>query len=198
MKCTNFFSKYMELEAQEYRELAAAVKAHGGEYVFFDCNQDDADDKWNEADDNDGIPIVNGCYQFMDTDGDIYITRVSLDESGYPQIFGFRSDYGCPSDEDRLYNIQFGYIENIIREIPETEGVHDVRELPKLDSMPVLTLSRDDLEYQGYDPNISDDKFMALGHSVAKYLDMNDFWVSLQYACDYHEVPLLKEQNDEK
>ncbi len=29
-----FHSKYKELEAQEYRELAAAVKAHGGEYVF--------------------------------------------------------------------------------------------------------------------------------------------------------------------
>ena len=188
----------MELEAQEHRELTAAIKAHGGEYVFFDCNKDDVDDKWNEANDADDMPIVTGYHQLMDKADRFYITRVSLDESGNPVIFGFRSDYGRPSDEDMLYNIQFGYIEDIIREIPETEGVHDVRELPKLNSMPVLTLSREDLWYRGYDPNIPDDKFMALGESVSKYLNYDDFWGSLEYACGHHEIPLLKEQNDEK
>ena len=124
MKCTYFHSKYKELEAQEYRELAAAVKAHGGEYVFFDCDQDDADDKWREADGHDDIPVVNGCHQWMDKDDSFYVTRVSLDESGNPQIFGFRDEYGCPSDEDRLYNIQFGYLDNIITEIPERSEEH--------------------------------------------------------------------------
>lgn len=197
MKCTYFHSKYKELEAQEYRELAAAVKAHGGEYVFFDCDQDDADDKWREADGHDDIPVVNGCHQWMDKDDSFYVTRVSLDESGNPQIFGFRDEYGYPSDEDRLYNIQFGYLDNIITEIPETQEVHDVRELPKLNSMPVLVLSREDLEVKGYDPDMTDDEFFTLGNSVAKHLDMEDFWLSLEYACDYLGVKRLNETDDE-
>ena len=129
-----FHSKYKELEAQEYRELAAAVKAHGGEYVFSIAIK-------MTLMINGAKPMAMMTFQSSMVvisgwkDDSFYVTRVSLDESGNPQIFGFRDEYGCPSDEDRLYNIQFGYLDNIITEIPETQEVHDVRELPKLNSM---------------------------------------------------------------
>ncbi len=63
--------------------------------------------------------------------------------------------------------------------------------------MPVLVLSREDLEVKGYDPDMTDDEFFTLGNSVAKHLDMEDFWLSLEYACDYLGVKRLNETDDE-
>lgn len=63
--------------------------------------------------------------------------------------------------------------------------------------MPVLVLSREDLEVKGYDPGMTDDEFFTLGNSVAKHLDMDDFWLALEYACDYLGVKRLSETDDE-
>lgn len=185
MQCTYFHKKYKDLEAQELRELAAAVKAHGGEYIFVDCSSADADEEWFNREDKDEVPLVLGAYQYMDRDEYFYISRVKLREDGTPRIYGFRDEYGDPSDETLLDTIHFGYINEIISAIPDTDEVHDVRELPPISFLPVLSLSRDDVETIGFDPEMDDDTFTRLANSVSKHLDIDDFWLSLEYAAEH-------------
>lgn len=195
MKCTNFYKKYKELEAQEYQELAVAVKAHGGKYVFFDCSQESADDKWYELEDKNQIPTIYGSYQWMDENERYYVTRVELNKYGHPIIYGFRNEFGCPSDEDNIYNVEFGYLNNIILEIPETENMADAS-TPTINSLPVLVLSRGDVEAVGFNPNMSDYDFQCLASTMSKALDMDDFWLSLKYACGHVGIDPLNIEDD--
>lgn len=195
MQCTNFYKKYKELEAQEYQELAVAVKAHGREYVFFDCNQNDANERWDKLENQDIIPTIYGSYEWMDENERYYVTRVKLNESDTPVIYGFRYEFGCPSDENRIYNVEFGYLDNIILEIPETENTTDVS-TPTINSLPVLVLSRGDVEAVGFNPNISDYDFQCLASAMSKALDMDDFWLSLKYACEHVGIDPLNIEDD--
>lgn len=123
MKHTNYHQAYRNLDNLERQELIAAVKAHGGEYVFID--EDDED--WSEKD----FPIVIASFKYSDEQSDYNVSRVTVDENGYLTIYGFRKDCDCPSDEGELYYIEFGHIGNITDYIPETEDVKDVSISPK-------------------------------------------------------------------
>lgn len=201
MKHSNFYKKYKDIEAQEFRELAAALQAHGGEYVFFDCDAEDAEEKWHDKDNYDDIPSLYGGYSWMDTSERYLVTRVKRTEEGGVKIYGFRDEFGSPMDEDVIDIIEYGYIEYILDAIPETDEIHDVRELPKLEFVPVLSLSRDDVETIGFNPNLTDDELMGLGHAVSKRLEngfMEDFWISLEDACETIGYKRIKKDEDEE
>lgn len=198
MKHSNFYQKYKDVEAQEYRELQAALKAHGGEYIFFDCDAENAEELWDEKDDRDDIPAIYGGFGYMDNSERYYVTRVKQHEHGIG-IYGFREEYGSPMDEDRIDIIEYGYIEEILDAIPDTDEVHDVTELTPLDFVPVLSLSRDDVETIGFNPDLTDDQLMGLGHAVSKRLEnyMEDFWISLEDACETIGYERIKKDDDE-
>lgn len=200
MKHSNFYKKYKDVEAQEFRELSAALQAHGGEYVFFDCDADDAEENWHNKEDYEDIPSLYGGYSWMDTSERYLVTRVKLTEEGNVKIYGFRDEFGSPIDEDVIDIIEYGYIEYILDAIPETVEVHDVRELSKVDYVPVLNLSRDDVETVGFNPDLTDDQLVGLGYAVGKRMEnfMEDFWIALEDACEtigYERIN--KEENDE-
>lgn len=198
MQHTNFTAKYKELEAQERRELAAAIKAHGGEYVFFDCSADDAESKWLETD-ADSLPTVYGAFQWFDESTRFYVTRISIGDDGIPRVYGFHEDFRWPNEEDLIYTIDAGYIGELLDWIPETENMHDVRELPCVTSVPVLTVSRNDVETIGFNPDLTDDELMGLGYAVGKRMEafMDDYWIALEDACETIGYERIKKDDDE-
>ena len=108
MKCTNFEKLYQPIYEMEKAELIAAVKAHGGKYVFSEYE----------------MPIINGYAHYGDYPADIAITSVSFDGQVL-EIIGH--EMGCGNDE--LVDadcIAFGHIQYIIGAIPETDEVKDV------------------------------------------------------------------------
>lgn len=70
MKHTDLYAKYQALDAQERRELVAAVKAHGGEYIFPKCDEDGDDNR----------PVVCASFKHADDPGDYTVTRVAVDD----------------------------------------------------------------------------------------------------------------------
>lgn len=139
MKHTNFYQLYNELDARSRAELAAAVKAHGGEYV------------WPEDDPVDGPfkPVVVATTPCGESPCDFIITRVELTDSDYPMVYGIEKCYGM--DEVRV-NVEGAHIQYIIDEIPETDEVRDVSPHPKfplyysVDDITVATIEGDDIE----------------------------------------------------
>lgn len=121
MRVTDLYSQFKALDAQERRELAAAVMAHGGEYVFLDVEDEDVD--IDEID----LPIIMGSRKHSDMNEDYYVTRVTANQYG-PTIYGFPKEYGDPSDERPIDDIEFSHISFITGMIPETEDVKDVSE----------------------------------------------------------------------
>lgn len=126
MKHSDTYSKFRQLHEQELKELALAVKAHGGEYKFFDCDVDDPDEDWGDMENHDSIPTVVGEYGIADAMYRCYVTKVMVNKYGMPIIFGFESEYGWPSQESALTDIAFGHVGFITDEIPDTEEVQSV------------------------------------------------------------------------
>lgn len=118
MRHTNLFEKYEALDAQERRELAAAVNAHGGDYIFPTQDEDGCDPR----------TIVSASFKHSERTDDYTVTRVKV-QHGVPII------YGCPvGSEDNvgvLYYIEYGHISFITDVIPETDDVKDVSESVK-------------------------------------------------------------------
>lgn len=119
MKHTELSNEYKKLDEIARQELIAAVKAHGGEYVFI--NEDDED--WYDCDD---CPIVCACFGYGDEASAFYVSRVVVDDKDYLTIYGFDQSYGNPSDECELYYVETGHIRHILDFIPATEIVKDV------------------------------------------------------------------------
>lgn len=193
MKHTNFYGKYREIEAQERREIKAAVLAHGGEYVFIP--EDDEDYM-----ENDNVTIMAGR-RYSDTNKDFFVSRLSVDKDGELHIFGFDTEYDTPSDEDELSNIEYGHLESILDAIPETEEVHDVREVPTENEKSILVLSREDVESVGYDPNMTDDQFQRLAWAMGKAYEFNMdmYWDALQQSCEHVGLtPINKDETDDE
>ena len=128
MKNSDLYQKWQELDKQERRELAAAVKAHGGQYVFIDCDGDDAVEKWYESTDHDNIPIIHGASKYLDGYDDYYVSKVVAYDSGQVGIYGFRTEYDGPEDEEYIQHIMYAQINLITDMIPETDDVSDVSE----------------------------------------------------------------------
>ena len=117
MKCTDLYAKYKALDAQERRELIAAVKAHGGEYVFPERDENGHDNR----------PIICAAFRYSANSGDYKVTRVAVDDE-----YGALSIYGCHVEdmtfEDVLSYIEFHHIKYITEMIPATDMVSDVSE----------------------------------------------------------------------
>lgn len=126
MKGTDFYKLYRELQAREMAELVAAVNAHDGSYVFFDCNTDNEglDEIWEEEKRN--CPMILASSQYDETYSDFYVTKVELTSPNCVDIYGVRAEYGVPLDEDVLDCIHIGHTHYITEDIPETSTVKDV------------------------------------------------------------------------
>lgn len=192
MKHTNFHDKYQAIEMQERREIVAAVKAHGGEYVFIPEGSEDYME-------DDNVTIMAG-HRYSDKNKDFFVSRVAVDENGELHIYGFDTEYDTPDDEDELFNIEYGHLEYILDAIPETDDVHDVREIPSENEKPILVLSREDVESVGYDPNMTDDQFQNLAWAMAKAYEFNMdmYWDALQQSCEHVGLALLNKETDEE
>ena len=128
MKNSNLHSKWEALDKQERRELAAAVKAHGGQYVFIDCESDNAEVKWRAREDYEDLPIVHASNKYQDGYEDYYVTKVVVDENNQASIYGFSTEYGSPTCEEYLEYIMYSHIGYITDMIPEINGISDVSE----------------------------------------------------------------------
>lgn len=119
MKHTDFYSLYKKLDAQVREELIAAVRAHGGEYIFvhFDDDGDYDEDERNNA------PIVLASVRGMDTYEDFYISRVELEDDQYLNIYGWHKEGWIEVEIDSFAH---GHLEYIIDQIPKTDTVQDV------------------------------------------------------------------------
>lgn len=121
MKHTDLYNEYKKLDAIERNELEAAVKAHGGEYVFLSIDEDgDYDMKKLDSD----TPIVAASTRYMDSYEDFYITRVVLKNEKYLTIYGILKEY--LGDECELESVAHGHLGYITDCIPETDEVKDV------------------------------------------------------------------------
>lgn len=120
MKHTDFYSLHKKLDAQEREELIAAIRAHGGEYIFvhFDEDGDYDEEERNNA------PIIMAGTRSMDTYEDFYISRVELENDQYLNIYGWPKEGW--TDELQLDDFAHGHLEYIIDQIPETDTVQDV------------------------------------------------------------------------
>lgn len=175
MKGTDFYKLYKELEAREKDELIAAVQAHGGEYVFFDCASDNAEEEWEEAEYNDTCPIVLASFRHDDSYSDFYVTCVKVTDDKWLSIYGIRKEYPCLSDEDRLDMICYGQIHNITEEIPETEKVKDVASQTKRDNLYnfVCNLSKMLGEIANHDDmQITEDEIQSLATMASEARDI--------------------------
>lgn len=191
MKHTDLYNEYKKLDAIEREELIAAVKAHGGEYVFI--SEDDED--WSVKD----YPIVIASFKYSDEQADYNVSRVAVDDKGYLTIFGFRKDCDAPEDEDELYYIEFGYIGNITDYIPETETVKDVSS-SAFAPEPILVFSREDVENVGYSQDMTSEQYKALVRAMKKSCEwnMDVYWDALKQACENVGIaPLNNSEDDE-
>lgn len=192
MKHTDLYNEYKKLDAIEREELIAAVKAHGGEYVFI--SEDDED--WSVKD----YPIVIASFKYSDEQADYNVSRVAVDDKGYLTIFGFRKDCDAPEDEDELYYIEFGHIGNITDYIPETETVKDVSS-SAFAPQPILIFSREDVENVGYSQDMTSDQYKALVRAMKKSYEwnMDIYWDALRQACKNVGItPLNSSEDDEE
>lgn len=192
MKHTELCNEYKKLDELERQELIAAVKAHGGEYVFI--SEDDED--WSVKD----YPIVIASFKYSDEQADYNVSRVAVDDKGYLTIFGFRKDCDAPEDEDELYYIEFGHIGNITDYIPETETVKDVSS-SAFAPEPILVFSREDVENIGYSSDMTPEQYKEIVRLMKKSYEwnMNIYWDALRQACENVGItPLNSSEDDEE
>ena len=186
MRHTDFYRKYRELEALERKELKKAVLAHGGEFRF----------RTEDGDDIEGVqmPIVMAGDSHWESNCDCYITRVAVVD-GFLEIYGYDKEYGYK--EIRLDDIEFGHLNYIIDEIPETDAVHDVTTDLPVNEVTLLSLCRADIEDAGYSPDITDEELQKVAGRIGKYLEWQEFYSqfrdNVREACDYLGLDMLSD-----
>lgn len=176
MKHTDLYNEYKKLDAIERRELIAAVKAHGNEYIFVHFDDDgDFDDE-----ERDYAPIISAATSGMDAYEDFYISRVDV-EGDSCTLYGWAKE--CYADEVQIDSVAHGHLGYVIDSIPETDDIKDVTEIPE--ELPVAFLSKNDLELVGYSSDISLEDFQMVASTLSNHLDNEDFRASLCEACEY-------------
>ena len=192
MKHTDLCNEYKKLDEIERQELAAAVKAHGGEYVFI--NEDDED--WYERE----CPVIVASTRYSDAQEDYTVSRVTVDEDGFLTIYGFDKEYGNPMNEHELYYIEYGHISSITDYIPETEIIKDVSQ-SAFAPQPILVFSCEDVENVGYSQYMTRDQYKKLVQAMKKSCEwnMDIYWDALKQACENVGItPLNAAEDDEK
>lgn len=127
MKCTELCNLYKALEEHEKKELIAAVKAHGGEYVFIHLDIDEDEEVDEEELYN--APVVSGSWKHMECFQDYRISRVKVETIGTDletvTIYGWPNDPNWP-DEDEITEVAYNHLSYITSQIPETETITDI------------------------------------------------------------------------
>lgn len=185
MKHTDLYHKWQELQWQELRELKAAVEAHGGKYVFFDCDQENADEAWDNF--SHMLPVVLADTKYAECLSDYLITKVEIDEGGNLGIYGVRYGSNDLDLEEHIDHVAFTHVSFITDMISETNDVKNVSE--GIQSLPVLLVSREDLESLGFKSDIPNAMFEKLADYMSKYADMENFWMTLEYAAEQAGIP---------
>lgn len=129
MKHTDLYNEYKKLDALERDELIAAIKAHGGEYVFIHVDEDgyyDSEERDNFS------PIISASASWMAEYVDFYISRVAVDSNGALTIYGWPKE--TLSDVMKITDVAHGHLGYITDMIPETEDITDVTKC--LDKLP--------------------------------------------------------------
>lgn len=169
MKHTDLYNEYKKLDALEEAELIAAVKAHGGEYIFvhFDEDGDYDSEERNEA------PIIAASTRWMDSYEDFYVSRVEVDERGYYTLYGWNKE-GC-ADEMEIDSIAHGHLGYVTDCIPETESVKDVSISTDRDNLYSLICNMSEMlgEIANHDDiNITDNEIEDLATMASEARDI--------------------------
>ena len=186
MRHTDFYKKYKELESLEREELKKAVLAHGGEFRFMT----------KDGEEIEGVqaPIVMAGDRHWDANCDCYITRVVVN-NGFLEIYGYDKESG--SDEILLDNVEFGHLNYIIDEIPETNEVHDVTTEVPTNDIPIVSLCRSDIYDAGYNGDVTYEELQQIASSIGKYLEWQEFWSqfldNVREACECWKLAPLSE-----
>lgn len=193
MKHTELYNEYKKLDELERQELIAAVKAHGGEYIFIHVDEDGDYDMEEQND----APIVAAATRYMDAYEDFYISRVEV-ENNYLYIYGWPKE--SIDDEREIESIAHGHLGYITDMIDETETVKDVSS-SVFAPQPILVFSREDVENVGYSQDMTPDQYKALVRAMKKSCEwnMDVYWDALKQACENVGIaPLNNSEDDEE
>lgn len=199
MQHTNLYSAYRELDETLERELIAAIKAHGGEYVFIHLHEDDEDEIDDEE--KDEAPVVLAARKWCDDYQDYRVSRVAVDSNNgvdHLIVFGWPTDPDWP-DEDQISDFAHGHLEPILDAIPETEEVKSVA--GEMGKRAILVFSVEDVKSVGYNPEMTVSQFNALERAMKKAYEwnMDIYWDALRQACENVGIePLNKNEEDEE
>lgn len=137
MKHTNFYNAFRSIRAHINNEIKAALRVHGGKYVF--RNEDD--DEWCDK-----APLVSSdIYCFEGGSGDVYITSLELNESGDVTVRGRLKD-ALGEVQIELDGINIEHLTGILEEMKPTENVDGVSTFHKLSDSNLARLSDDNVE----------------------------------------------------
>lgn len=193
MKHTELYNEYKKLDELERQELIAAVKAHGGEYVFIHIDEDGDYD----SEEQNNAPIVAASTRYMDAYEDFYISRVEV-KDGHLNIYGWPKEGWA--DEDEIDSVAHGHLGYITDMIDETETIKDVSS-SAFTPEPILVFSREDVKQIGFNPNMTAEQFGQLVWQMEKCFEwhMDIYWDALRQACENVGIaPLNNSEDDEE
>lgn len=193
MKHTELYNEYKKLDELERQELIAAVKAHGGEYVFIHIDEDGDYD----SEEQNNAPIVAASTRYMDAYEDFYISRVEV-KDGHLNIYGWSKEGWA--DEDEIDSVAHGHLGYITDMIDETETIKDVSS-SAFTPEPILVFSREDVKQIGFNPNMTAEQFGQLVWQMEKCFEwhMDIYWDALRQACENVGIaPLNNSEDDEE
>ena len=193
MKHTELYNEYKKLDELEREELIAAVKAHGGEYVFIHIDEDGDYD----SEEQNNAPIVAASTRYMDAYEDFYISRVEV-KDGHLNIYGWSKEGWA--DEDEIDSVAHGHLGYITDMIDETETIKDVSSSVFV-PQPILVFSREDVKQIGFNPNMTAEQFGQLVWQMEKCFEwhMDIYWDALRQACENVGItPLNSSEDDEE
>ena len=190
MKHTDFWEKEKELKTEAINELAKAIEAHGGKYVW--CDEE------GEVPEDADLPF---CCVFLDSGPiDVKIKSIKHDEKGW-WIEGETIDEWCPCDVsvDDLYDISSAsQIDNIIDAIPATKEVDDVTITKPRDLRSRIVVDSEDLATRGFNgENLTEEQFEEIGAKMFNYYLDGEFYEDMQEACWVLEIPRIEEETEE-
>ncbi|WP_455674194.1 hypothetical protein [Phocaeicola sp.] len=175
MKHTDFFAQTRAIKIQEYKELYAAVEAHGGTY------------EWNLSEGNYPTIAVN-VDSIYPNPMDMNIYKVSI-QDGILQIYGEDKEYGN-NIPFKLKDVFAGHLSSIIDYIPAAGDVDEVTCLQE--SFPIAHIRRDEISSWGYDvSNIPDNTMAELARRMGNAYCENGYWEDLRTIAGNLDIPLI-------
>ncbi len=192
MKHTDYYKQAREIKEKSIRELAAALKAHGGSYTWKNPDADNDDD---EIEESDNIPCIG--FNLDSGPVDVIVYQASVNEDGGVTIVGRYNDDSGDIAEFDPYDAFVAHLDFLMDEIPETEEVSDVS-LPQ-EFFEIASVSREDLEAKGYDTsNVTDAQMRQVARRLGDAYVENGFWIDLEIIADHLEIPKKIDDDEEE